>query len=223
VRDRRRHRRAHAVAVERPALQCGADRREGRLGGRQAQFGDALLQRRRQCLHQTGDRFVEAAVGDHRGDHRAHADIGVGLGDLRQPVGRRQRPFEGEVIAGRAALHHHLHGTELGREILVLGIAVAGDPGCRRQQQFEGPAVAHPLGQVAVAVGVGIDEASRRVAEISLAPSGAGQPGGPISRIVSSSIRMSAGSAVPLAMSSTSPPRTIVWLMVSSPLKCRGS
>ena len=59
-----------------------------------------------------------------------------------------------------------------------------------------------------MAVGVGIDEAGMEQ-----------PPGGPISRIVSSSIRMSAGSAVPLAMSSTSPPRTIVWLMVSSPLK----
>ncbi len=73
-----------------------------------------------------------------------------------------------------------------------------------------------------MAVGVGIDETGMKqpaAASISVVPSGAAQPGGPISRIVSSSIRMSAGSAVPLAMSSTSPPRTIVWLMVSSPLK----
>src|SRR5271170_5406729 len=62
---------------------------------------------------------------------------------------------------------------------------------------------------------------SRRAAVISTASAGAGEPGGPISRIVSSSIRMSAGSAVPAAMSSTRPPRRIVWVMLSSPQSVR--
>ena len=89
MRDRRRHRRADPVAVERPAAQGTADRRERRFGGRQAQFGDALLKRRRQCFAQAGDRLVEAAVGDHRCDDRAHADIGISLGRLRQSLGGR--------------------------------------------------------------------------------------------------------------------------------------
>ncbi len=159
VRDRRRDRRAHQVAVERPAGERGADRRQGRLGRRQAQFGDPRLQRRRHRLDQAGDRLVEAAVGDHRRHHRAHADIGIGLSGERQTLGGRQRPFERKIIAGGAALHDHLDGAELGRQVTVVEAAVAGDPGRRGQQQFERPAVAHSLGEVAVAMGMGVDEA----------------------------------------------------------------
>src|SRR3954452_13318152 len=52
---------------------------------------------------------------------------------------------------------------------------------------------------------------SLRWAEIIAGPSGAARPGAPISRIVSSSTRMSAGSAVPFSISSTRPPRIIMW------------
>ena len=158
MRYRRRDRGTHPVAVEGPAAQCLADRRQGRLGRREPQFGDPVLERPRQRLHQTGDRFVKAAIGDHRRDDRAHADIGVSLARQCQPFGGRQWPLEGEVIAGGAALHDHLDRAELGREILVLGGAVAGDPRRRAQQQFERPAVAHPFGEVAVAVRMGVDE-----------------------------------------------------------------
>src|SRR5207248_2212114 len=58
---------------------------------------------------------------------------------------------------------------------------------------------------------------SLRSAEITAASSGAARPGAPISAIVSSRIRMSAGAAVPLSMSSTRPPRIIVWAMRASP------
>src|SRR5215471_16556247 len=56
-----------------------------------------------------------------------------------------------------------------------------------------------------------------RSADTTVASSGAGRSGGPISAIVSSWIRMSRGSAVPASMSSTRPPRMIVWAMNSLP------
>ncbi len=155
---RRRDRGTHPVAVEGPAAQCLADRRQRRLGWRKTQFGDPLLEGLRQRLHQTWDSLVKAAVGDHWRDDRAHADIGIGLTCQGQPFGGRQWPLEGKVIAGGAALHDHLDRAELRREILVFGGAVSGDPRRRAQQQFEGPAVAHSLGEIAVAVRVGVDE-----------------------------------------------------------------
>ena len=45
VRDRRRDRRAYSVAVERPVARAVADRRQGRLGRREAKRGDPLLER----------------------------------------------------------------------------------------------------------------------------------------------------------------------------------
>ena len=41
----------------------------------------------------------------------------------------------------------------------VLGSAIPADPRGRGQQQFEGPAVAHALGEIAVRMGVGVDKA----------------------------------------------------------------
>jgi 2-(1,2-epoxy-1,2-dihydrophenyl)acetyl-CoA isomerase len=158
VRDRRRDCRAYPLAVERPIAQRRADRRQGRLRRRKSQLGDPLLERRRQRIPKAGDRFIEAPVGDHRGDYRAHPDIGIGPARQRQPFGGRQRPFEGEIITSGATLQHHLDRAELGRQVLILGSAVPGDPRRRAQQQFERPAVAHTLGEVAVPVGVGVDE-----------------------------------------------------------------
>ena len=64
-------------------VQRVADRRQRRLAGRQPQRRDPLLQGRRQGVGEAGDRLVEGAVGDHRRDHRAHADFGIGRGDQR--------------------------------------------------------------------------------------------------------------------------------------------
>src|ERR1041384_842061 len=62
---------------------------------------------------------------------------------------------------------------------------------------------------------------SLRSAETSVASSGAGIPGAPISAIVSSRIRMSRGSAVPFSISSTRPPRIIVCAIRSLPVSKR--
>ena len=158
MRYRRRDRGTHLVAIEGPAAQRIPDGRQGRLGRRKPQLGDPVLERPRQRIHQTGDRLVKAAIGDHRRHDRAHADIGIGLARQCQSFGGGQWPFEREVIAGGAALHDHLDRAELGRQVLVLGGAVAGDPRRRAQQQFESPAVAHAFGEVSVAVGMRVDE-----------------------------------------------------------------
>src|SRR6267154_2990560 len=51
---------------------------------------------------------------------------------------------------------------------------------------------------------------SRFMASITVAPAGAARPGRPISAMVSPLIRMSAGTALRLAMSKSLPPRTMV-------------
>ena len=72
---------------------------------------------------------------------------------------RRLRELDRQVVAGSAPLHQHLEGADVGAQVLILDGSVAADPGSGRKQQFERPTVAHALAQIAVAVGVGIDEA----------------------------------------------------------------
>ena len=158
VRNGRRDRGADRRAVERPALHRLAHRGERRVARRKPQPLDLLLQCRRQRIEQAGNRLVEAELGDHRRQHGAHAGIGVGAAAGIQPLHARQRKLDGEVVAGGAALQQHLDRADIGAEILVLERAAAGDPGPGGEQQFERPAVAHALGQIAVAVHVGVDQ-----------------------------------------------------------------
>jgi len=100
-------------------------------------FGDGLLKfndhildvvQKWQGIVQAGDRLVKGAVGNHRRDHRAHADFLIRRGDSRQAVAARQRKFDKEVVAGGAALQHHLNGADLRGQMDVVGVAVAGQP-----------------------------------------------------------------------------------------------
>src|SRR5262249_18270206 len=49
--------------------------------------------------------------------------------------------------------------ADVGAQIFVFEIATAGEPGSRREQKLERPAVAHALAEIPVAVGVGVDKA----------------------------------------------------------------
>ena len=117
-----------------------------------------FLQSRRQHVQQPRDRLVEREARYHRRHHCAHAGVGIGLGAGGEAFGRWLRELDRQVVAGRAALHQHLQGADVGGQILVLGGAVAADPRCSGEQEFERPAVAHTFAEVSVAVRVGIDE-----------------------------------------------------------------
>ena len=159
---------------------------------------------------------MEGAVGHHRGHHRAHARIGVGPADGLQSFRGRGRELEAQVVGGGASLAHHLHRADEGGEVLVLEGSPAGDPGCRVEQQLQGPAIADALGEVVVAVGVGVDEArheqaagSRRARprrRVRPSPAVRSRARNPLST------RMSAGSAAWRSMSSSRPPRMIVFI-----------
>ena len=158
VRNGRRDRGPDRRAIERPALHRLAHRGERRVAGREPQPLDLLLQRRRQRIEQARNGLVETELGDHRRQHGAHAGIRVGAPAGVEPFDARQRKLDGEVVAGGAALQQHLDRADVGAEILVLERAAAGDPGPGGEQQLERPAVAHALGQIAVAVHVGVDQ-----------------------------------------------------------------
>ena len=85
VKTDRRDAEAHSVAIERPTVQGGTHRREHLLGAsvRRRYRG---LQLRRQRVEQAGNRLVEADIGDHRRQHRAHAGIEISLPDRGQLV-----------------------------------------------------------------------------------------------------------------------------------------
>ena len=159
MRDGRRDCGTDMRAIEGPVAERRARRGEGCLAGREPERFDALLQGIGKRVHQARDRLEKGAVGDHRRDDCAHADLLIGRGDEADAVAGRQRKFDKEIIGGGAALQHHLDGTELRRQVDVVLRAVARQPGRGGQQQFEGPAVAHALGEIAVRVGVGVDEA----------------------------------------------------------------
>ena len=114
---------------------------------------------RGQRIQQARDRPVERAVGHHRSHDRAHAGVGVGPADGLESFRGRGRELEAQVVGGGASFPDHLHRPDEGGEVLVLEGSPAGDPGGRVEQQLQGPAVADALGEVVVAVGVGVDEA----------------------------------------------------------------
>ena len=161
VRDGRRDRGAHLVAVEATSRRSAA-----RIAARVASPGARRSAATRSCsgigqrVEQTGDRLEKGAVGDHRRDDRAHADLRIGRGDEADAVAasaaeirRRDRSRRCSPSApSRPRRAAPSDGFRPRR-------AVAGEPGRGGQQQFERPAVAHALGEIAVRVGVGVDEA----------------------------------------------------------------
>lgn len=94
-----------------------------------------------------------AAIG------QAYADIGIGLTDCGQALCRRHRKLGRKIIGRGAALQHHFGRTDQAREVFVLERAGSGHVGTGRQQQLQRHAVDHAFGEIAVTVGVTIDEA----------------------------------------------------------------
>ena len=158
-RDGGRDAEADLVAGVRPAAGCLTDRCQGgfRRGGSHC-LGDRS-QLRREGVQKPRDRLVEGAIGDHRGNYRAHADIGVGPRDVREGLGTWDRQHRRQVVAGGAAFAQHLHRRQQGGQIAIAGGAGAVDPRPGVQQQFQRHAVADTFRQAAVAVGMGVHQA----------------------------------------------------------------
>ena len=150
---------ADVVARMRPGLRGGADRGERLRRAGHPHAGGAAAMRFRQCLDQSGRCLEEGEVGDHRREHGAQPDGGIGLRHRVQPLDGRAGEFGGHVEGRCAALLQHLDGGEGGRKPLILQAPPAADPGRVREQQGEVPFVARPLGQPAMAMGVAVDEA----------------------------------------------------------------
>src|SRR5436305_13945424 len=78
--------RAPPAAGEGPVAERRTHRGEGCLAGREAEGFDALLQGIGKRVHQARDRLEKGAVGDHRRDDCAHADLLIGRGDEADAV-----------------------------------------------------------------------------------------------------------------------------------------
>jgi hypothetical protein len=157
-RDGRRHRGRDAASVPSPVAHHLLDGGERLLDRRHPECADLGPQVGGQCIEQARDRLVEAAVGDHRADDRTDARVVVRLRDRLQALDRRHRMFVHQVVAGGDALGQHLDRAGQRREVFLFRVALAGRPGAVDQRDLECPAVAHSLHQIAVPVGVGIDE-----------------------------------------------------------------
>src|SRR5437899_5591144 len=158
VRDRGRHRDSDLFGSELPARERLAHVGFARLPRRRAELLDVLLHSRAENPYEPGDRLEEGAVGDHRRDDRAHTDLGVRAANRLQPFERGCRPLERQVVGGRAALEHHLDRAQLRAQVLVLERSPAAEPGPCGEQELERPAVTHSLGEVAVRVGMSVDQ-----------------------------------------------------------------
>ena len=123
----------HQLSIETPARQDRPHGGEARLVGRHAQPLDLLLQGRGKHIEKARDRLVEGDIGDHGRHHGAHAGICIGLGAGPETFGRRLRELHRQVVAGGAALHQHLERADVRAQVLVLGRAVAANPGSGRQ------------------------------------------------------------------------------------------
>ena len=110
-------------------------------------------------VDQAGDRPIEGDVGQHRRDDGAHAGILIGLPDRDEAVDGDVRDLGEQVVAGGAAAPDHFRRADGRRQVLVLGRAVAAHPGAAVEEQFERPPVAVRLGEVALRMGVRIDQA----------------------------------------------------------------
>ena len=118
-----------------------------------------LAQRLGQRIGEAGNRLVEAAVGHHRRDRRAHADVRVALGDRLDAGRRRQRELGEHVVRRGAALAHHLRRADHRREVVVLDRAAPGRPGARVEIGLEVVAVEQALREVRLRVVVAVHEA----------------------------------------------------------------
>ena len=168
VRDGGRHGQSDARAAQLPAFQRLLHLRHAALVGRHAIALDVLAQARRQSLHQAWNGLEEAGVRHHRRQHRAHADVGIGLADRLQALGRRHGKFRREIVGRGTSLQHHLGRTDHAREIFVLERAMAAHPRTGRQKEFQRQPVAHALGQIAVAVRLAVDQAGMQQAPLGV-------------------------------------------------------
>src|SRR5260221_6551117 len=89
-------------------------RTEARISG-----ADVVGQR----FKKLGQLFVDCLVGDHRCYNGSHARVAVGTPDGGNSLGRGERKFRGEIVAGGAALADHLRGGKGGAKVLVLHTA----------------------------------------------------------------------------------------------------
>jgi len=156
--DGRRDRGPDGFTVLCPAFQCQPDRFQRCVAGRQPQGLHVFAQNRRHGVEQAGNGLKERELSDHRRQHGANAGVPIGPRARFETLNGRQRKLDSEVVARGAALEQHLERADIGAEIFVVGRAVAADPGRGCQQQFERPAIAHALGEIAVTVGVGVDQ-----------------------------------------------------------------
>ena len=179
VRNGRREREPHAVAGEGPGRPGALPRCHAGLERLQRYRFRLAPRVRRQRVQEAGDCPVKGAVGHHRGHHGTHSGIRVGLADGFQAFRGRGRELEAQVVGGGAPLAHHLHRADEGGEVLVLERAAAGDPGRGVEQQLQGPAIADALGEVVVAMGVGIDEARHEQPAGGVERGGLGRRGHP--------------------------------------------
>ena len=196
MRNGRRHRRAHQVAVEGPAGEGVADRRDRRIAGRETQRRDLVAQCHRHRLGEARDRLEEGAVGDHRRDHRPHSKLGIGGGDRRHAFACRHRPLEQQVVASGAALHHHFGRADLGRQTEIIELAIAVNP--QRCGGDIASAISHPWPVAWSEInGRGETGMNETATGVDLRFHRRGDARRADLRIVSPSIRMSASSAVP--------------------------
>ena len=159
MRDRRRDGRADTVAVEPPAMQRVADRVQRRLAGSQAQRRDALAAARAATPRR--DRGSPRRSCGRRPSARSPRECRLRHRPSRP---RRRRRWSAPAIrktdrTARCSLSapsrlRRSAPTDEGRRRC----------GCRRstaprRAAIRGPAVAHPLAEIAVRVGMGIDEA----------------------------------------------------------------
>ena len=112
-------------------------------------------QRLGQRLGEAGDRLVEGLVRHHRRDRGAHAGVRVGARHRLDALRRGQRELGEHVVAGGAALAHHLGGADQRREVLVLERAPAGRAGLGVEVGLEVVAVEEAFGRVRSARGCG--------------------------------------------------------------------
>ena len=115
-------------------------------------------------------------VGNHGRDHRAQPDLGIGFCHGLHALDARRWKFEEQVVAGGRALLDVLDGMDERREVLVLVGAAAADPRCGIEEEIKLPEIAEALGQAAVAVGVGVDQAGNNQTVAGVDDFGIGVP-----------------------------------------------
>ena len=212
--NRRRERGTDTFAIERPPVEQCLASLDARLVGRCRQLARLVAHRLGHRLQQAGQRLVECAVRHHRRHDRAHADVVVGARHRVHAVLGGQRQFDGQVVAGRASLAHHLDGRNQRAQVFVVDAAAAVEGCTRREKHFQRhPVLDLALGQAAMRMRVRIDEARHQQPVgwmMATASAGAARPGCADLSIVPPRNRMSAASIRWLDQSSNWPPRITV-------------